>query len=81
MKTTTDELIAKARVRNTVPEPAVRRLLRKRARLTQAEVAAAVGVTQAAVARWEKGDRNPNARFAPVYVNLLDRIAAEVIAR
>jgi transcriptional regulator with XRE-family HTH domain len=34
---------------------------RKRAKLTQAEVARAIGVSDAAVCQWEKGETMPNA--------------------
>ena len=35
------------------------KVARKRAGLTQAELAARAGTTQSAVARWEAGDRDP----------------------
>ena len=36
------------------------RLYRERAGMTQESLAAAIGVTQAAVSMWEAGDRKPN---------------------
>jgi transcriptional regulator with XRE-family HTH domain len=40
--------------------------------LSQEDVAAALGVTQSAVSRWETGDTAPRARRAAELVELLD---------
>ena len=42
--------------------------------LSLTEVAAAVGVTPAAVFRWEKGDRVPRGEAALRYARLLNRL-------
>jgi transcriptional regulator with XRE-family HTH domain len=70
-----DTLLAKSRTRLRLPEPAIRRLLRERARLSQADVAAVVGVDRASVARWELGSREPRGDLLDAYVEILDRLA------
>jgi transcriptional regulator with XRE-family HTH domain len=45
--------------------------LRREAQLSQAEVARAVGVTAAAVSRWESGQRSPSGDLAVRYAELL----------
>jgi DNA-binding transcriptional regulator YiaG len=48
------------------------RQLREEAGVSQAEVAAAVGVTRACVSRWEAGARKPTGAAAQRYARLLD---------
>ncbi|MFJ2094680.1 helix-turn-helix transcriptional regulator [Streptomyces sp. NPDC087901] len=67
-----DDLLAQA-VR--LPEPAVRARLRQAASLTQAEVAAAVGVHRIQVVRWESGQAEPRNPQRRAYGRLLERIA------
>lgn len=69
-------LLAVSQTRRRLPEPAMRRLLRQRARLSQAEVAAAAGVARATVSRWESGAREPSGERLAAYVAILDRLAA-----
>jgi transcriptional regulator with XRE-family HTH domain len=73
-----EQVLDEARVRRSLPDPAIRRLLRERAGLTQAEVARALGVTKTAVVRWEAGARVPRLRVRTEYVALLERLAEEV---
>jgi DNA-binding transcriptional regulator YiaG len=42
-----------------LPEPALRRLIRKAAAVSLAEVAGELGVTSVTVLRWERGDSDP----------------------
>lgn len=70
--------LARARVRRRLPSPEGRRLLRARAGLSQLELAAAVGVNRCSLSRWESGTRNPRATTAARYLEVLERIAAEV---
>lgn len=72
-----DQLLLQSRVRRSLPEPAVRRLLRERAQLSQEQVAGALGVARSAVTRWELGQRSPRGDLLGRYVTLLDRLAAE----
>jgi DNA-binding transcriptional regulator YiaG len=48
------------------------RQLREGAGISQAEVAAAVGVTRACVSRWEAGARKPGGQAAQRYAQLLE---------
>jgi transcriptional regulator with XRE-family HTH domain len=50
--------------------------IRKAARITQAEIGAACGVTDAAVALWEKGSRMPAGESALAYARLLQDLQA-----
>jgi len=49
--------------------------VRELAGLSQAEVAALVGVTPAAISRWEAGERRPTGPRAVAYGRVLRRIA------
>ncbi len=75
--TALDDVLALGRIRRRLPEPAVRRLLRERARLSQREVGRALGVDAPTVSRWESGHRTPSGSLLEGYVALLDRLAAE----
>lgn len=48
--------------------------LRETARLTQGEIARAIGVSPAAVSRWEAGERSPRGEPARRYGALLDAL-------
>jgi DNA-binding XRE family transcriptional regulator len=72
-----ETLLARARDRRRLPEPAVRRLLREGAHLTQADVAHVLGVSRVACTRWESGTRTPRGELAERYRALLDRLAQE----
>lgn len=53
------------------------RTLREQAHLSRLELALAVtGVTESAVARWERGDRTPRTDAALRYARVLERLAA-----
>ena len=70
-----DTLLELSNMRRRLPEPAIRRMLRDRAQLSQADVAAAVGVDRATVSRWESGTREPRGDRLTTYVAILDRLA------
>jgi transcriptional regulator with XRE-family HTH domain len=70
-----DHLLTEARRRRSLPPPAIRRLLRKHAGLTQAEVATVLGVRRPAVTRYETGARDPRGEVRLAYVELLERLA------
>jgi transcriptional regulator with XRE-family HTH domain len=70
-------MLADARRRAALPEPPLRRLLRERAGLSQAEVAEALGVSRPAVTRWESGQREPRSAVRVAYVELLERLAQD----
>jgi transcriptional regulator with XRE-family HTH domain len=54
------------------------RRIRLAAGLSQAELAAAVGVSPVAISRWEAGDRRPRGGAAVAYAQLLRELAQEV---
>jgi transcriptional regulator with XRE-family HTH domain len=72
-----EKLLADARAARSLPDPALRRLLRERAGLTQGQLASAVGVSRPSVTRWESGIRSPRAPARARYVEVLERLAAE----
>ena len=55
----------------------MRRLLRERAKLTQAEVGHRLGVDRSAVCRWENGSRSPRGAALDGYANLLAELAKD----
>jgi len=65
-----DTAIELSRVRRLVRSGHARRI-REEAQLSQGEVAKIVGVTSAAVSRWESGDRMPQGEAAIRYGELL----------
>jgi transcriptional regulator with XRE-family HTH domain len=67
-----EEELARASANAELPPPALRRLLRKRAGLTQAALARACGVHRAALCRWESGERTP--RDVRTYLAALKRL-------
>jgi DNA-binding XRE family transcriptional regulator len=73
--TAIEHLLSDARRRRDLPPPAIRRLLREHAGLTQAEVATALGVGRPAVTRYETGARDPRGEVRLAYVELLERLA------
>jgi len=62
---------------STLPSLRVRRRLRLVAGLTQAEVAAAIGVRRLAVAQWEAGRAQPHRGNRRAYAHLLRRLAVK----
>ena len=52
--------------------------LREQAGLNQSDLARLVGVTPAAINRWESGERTPSGPCAIAYAKALRRIAQEV---
>ena len=73
------EVIKRSRRRRRLPTPDVRRLLRQQARLSQEDIAVAMGVSRAAVVRWERGERTPRQPHYDAYVELLDQLRREVL--
>ena len=72
-----DALLARSRDRRRLPEPAIRKHIRERAQLSQADVAAALGVDRATVSRYESGSRQPRGAHLDAYLQVLDRLVAE----
>jgi DNA-binding XRE family transcriptional regulator len=59
------------------PSPDMLRMIRQQASLSQAEVAAAIGVSRQAVARYEAGDRTPSEGTSQRYIELLDGLRSD----
>ncbi|GGQ05778.1 helix-turn-helix domain-containing protein [Streptomyces mutabilis] len=64
-----------------LPPPKARRRLRESAALTQAQLAARVGVTRETVRAWESGRTAPRGRNREAYAKLLNALAEEAAAR
>lgn len=71
-----DALVTLARLRADLASGRARRI-REAARLSQAEVAEAIGTTQPAVAGYESGRRTPRGERAARYADLLARLERE----
>jgi DNA-binding transcriptional regulator YiaG len=69
-----DAALTRAR-RRRLPDPAIRRLLREQAGLSQDELAEALGVSRPTVTRWELGQRTPRGDLAERYAAALDLLA------
>lgn len=75
---TIESVLERARARRRLPEPAERRRLREEAGLSQADVAAVVGVGRPEVTRYENGERSPRGEALVRYEKLLRRLRREV---
>lgn len=73
MAISADSAVTLARLRADVVSGRARDI-RERARLSQSEVAEAVGVTQPTVAGWEAGRKMPHGERAARYADLLARL-------
>lgn len=72
--------VGRARAKRTLPDAAMRRVIRERAGLSQAEIAAIVGVDLRTIRRWENGEREPSGELLDNYACLLDRLKAELLS-
>lgn len=72
-----DEALERARRSQALPPNAERRLLRLRAGLTLADVAGCLGVSGAAVSRYETGHRTPRGVVLDGYLAVLNRLKNE----
>jgi DNA-binding transcriptional regulator YiaG len=61
-----------------LPRPAMARAIRLEARVSQTRMARELGVDRVTLARWENGSRTPQGELLGRYVDLLDRLRAEV---
>jgi transcriptional regulator with XRE-family HTH domain len=69
-----DNLMEEVRARRRLPEPNMRRAIRKAARVSQKRAGAQIGVTHQAIARYEDGSRTPRGPVLVAYVELLDAL-------
>ncbi len=70
-------VVARSRRRRSLPAPPLRRRIREAARVTQAEVGRALGVSRVAVGYWEAGRFTPRDELMDGYLTLLVRLAEE----
>ncbi len=68
------QLLESVRARRALPSPDLAKAIRKAAGVTQAEVAAELGVDPLTVYRWETGRRRPRGRYAEAYSSLLAQL-------
>lgn len=68
------QLIEVARARRSLPPPELAKAIRQAAGVTQAEVAAELGVDPLTVYRWEAKRRRPRGRHAEAYSALLAQL-------
>ena len=61
--------------RRGLPEPVLRRALRRGAKLSLTQVAEEIGVTAEAVRLWELGRRDPRPEHLSAYVRVLELLA------
>ncbi|WP_375492008.1 helix-turn-helix transcriptional regulator [uncultured Jatrophihabitans sp.] len=69
--TTIEGLVERARLRQQLPPPRIRRAIRVAAGVTQAEAAEALDVSRQAFIHWELGERTPRRGNAEAYAQLL----------
>jgi DNA-binding transcriptional regulator YiaG len=74
MTTPQEELLVRVRARRVLPIPAERRQIREEARVTQHELARALGVSWTAIWRWEQGARPRNPEHEVAYSELLRQL-------
>jgi transcriptional regulator with XRE-family HTH domain len=68
------------RLRDELPNPPRRRLIREVAGVTQDAVAEDVGVDRATISRWESGDREPRDCYLAKYSAVLAKMTAAAAA-
>jgi DNA-binding transcriptional regulator YiaG len=75
-----DSLLEEARLAASLPPPAARMAIRRRARVSRQRLAAELGCHVISVARWERGTRNPHGELRLRYarlLHLLDEVASD----
>jgi transcriptional regulator with XRE-family HTH domain len=72
------KLLREVRERRRVPSPALARAVREAAGVSQARLAAELGVDRVTVARWELGIRHPRGKRADAYAALLAQLQEAV---
>lgn len=65
-------LLDEVAVARRLPSPAMARAIRAAAGVSQARLAAELGVQRVTVARWEAGKRRPRGELLAAYVELLE---------
>ncbi len=73
-----DDLVRCAKRRKRLPSPDICRAIREQAGLRQSELADALGVSKAAVSRWEGGSRQPQGELRERYVAAIGKLSEAV---
>jgi DNA-binding transcriptional regulator YiaG len=68
------KFIDEVRIAKRLPPPAAARAIRESAGVSQAALAAQLGVARLTVSRWEAGTRKPRRPLAVAYARLLDEL-------
>lgn len=69
--------LALAHARESLPSAIERRRIREAAGVSLTAIAESVGVSRAAVSRWESGQRSPRGQLVFAYRDVLNRLVAE----
>lgn len=69
-----NELLDRARGASRLPAPWRRRQIREKSRISQRELAIALGVSVMALNRWERGVVNPRGAHAATYAAALEEL-------
>ncbi len=70
------ELLERARERLSLPRPEDRRTIREAAKVTQAQIAAVLGVDPSLICRWEGGRQDPGPAHRERYAEVLRELDA-----
>jgi transcriptional regulator with XRE-family HTH domain len=74
MSDTLEIALAEARARQDLPSPYQRRRLRRKAGLTQRDIAEAIGVRRVTITAYEAGRRTPQGETLAQYLAVLERL-------
>lgn len=67
----------RAALRRALPAPSERRRLRREARISLDDIAAAVGVTRECIRLWEVGKQEPHDRHVEPYLRALEALGLD----
>jgi len=73
------QLVDEVRQSRRLPQPAVARMIRMTAGVSQERIAREIGVHRMTIARWESGERRPRGEPRLRYIELLDALRGEVV--
>ena len=69
------DVVTLARERRALPPPGLRREIRRAAGISTTELAAQLGVSRQAVAKWETSDRTPRGPMLLRYAEILRQLS------
>lgn len=74
----TAALLREVREKRELPSPDAARLIRQAAKVSQARMAAALGINRATLSRWESGQIRPRGDQLSRYLRLLNELQREL---